>query len=470
MASRESQGLQIALILFVMVTVVLAVTTYFFFRKAEEKTKQAAAARAEASQLQNAALQLGYEIEVLKHVIGLKADDTKAPAELESIKQGLGGNKYVEELLVAFDQDMKAYGAGFDPAKTLNYRSLPSHLIDQVNRRNTQLADQDVTIANLQDAKTQAVEAEERRTAMARRDLQVAQSDYATRVKEFATARTKIEDSWKKDAALIPQKNTQITKLTSEMQTAIEQRETELTALQDAYALARERLDEAMKPQEFERPDGQIVYVNQRADVVWIDLGSADGVQRQMTFSVYDQNQVGATNAEIKASVQITAIKDAHSAEARILDHDLHNPIMKGDKIYSPTFRRGQKTRFALAGFLDIDGDGRSDQNKVKSIITTGGGEVDAELLPDGSIAGKITLDTRYLVRGTAPTDKTDEQLINGWNTLLEEATRKGLETMALKELLARMGYHDDSRVINLQRGGPGGAGDSGGFRKRSAY
>ena len=40
MASRESQGLQIALILFVMVTVVLAVTTYLYFRKAEEKIRQ----------------------------------------------------------------------------------------------------------------------------------------------------------------------------------------------------------------------------------------------------------------------------------------------------------------------------------------------------------------------------------------------------------------------------------------------
>ena len=55
MASRESQGLQVALILFVMVTVVLAVTTYFFFREAEERTAQAAAARAEAEQFNNAA-------------------------------------------------------------------------------------------------------------------------------------------------------------------------------------------------------------------------------------------------------------------------------------------------------------------------------------------------------------------------------------------------------------------------------
>ena len=40
MASRESQGLQVALILFVMVTVVLAVTTYLYFRRAEENVAE----------------------------------------------------------------------------------------------------------------------------------------------------------------------------------------------------------------------------------------------------------------------------------------------------------------------------------------------------------------------------------------------------------------------------------------------
>ena len=56
---------------------------------------------------------------------------------------------------------------------------------------------------------------------------------------------------------------------------------------------------------------------------------------------------------------------------------------------------------------------------------------------------------------------------------MLEESTRKGLEAMALDELLARMGYSDDSRVVNLQRGGPGGSGKTETFRKRtprSAY
>ncbi len=472
MASRESQGLQIALILFVMVTVVLAVTTYFFFRKAEEKIKQAADDRDKASKSANAAKLLDYENQVLKHVIGLNAVDTKTPSQLETIKQNLGANEYVEKLLVEFDQDMATYGAGFDPDETLNYRALPGHLMDQVNRRNTQLADQDATITDLQDDVVEAARKEKLRADAAEAGLNKAQADYATRMQEWTVNVQDIANAKDALAAKLPLKDERFAKLQAEMATRIGERDAELRNRQDALDMATVRLAKALKPEEFERPDGKIVYVNQRADVVWIDLGSDDGIQRQMTFSVYDQDQVGATNAEIKAKIQITAVNKPHSSEARILEHDLGNPIMTEDKIYSPTFRKGQKTRFALAGFFDIDGDGKSDQKKVKSIITINGGVVDAELLEDGSIAGKITLDTRYLVRGEAPTDKTDEQRITGWNKMQEDAVDLGLETMPLDELLARMGYQDDSRVIDLQRGGPGGSGASESFRKRrpSAY
>ena len=154
----------------------------------------------------------------------------------------------------------------------------------------------------------------------------------------------------------------------------------------------------------YERPDGEVTLVNSRANTVWINLGSADSVERQMIFSVIDQNETGVTKSKVKGRVEITQVKDQHTSEARILEEaELANPIMKGDKIYSPSFRKGQKTRFALAGLIDIDKDGKSDQTKVKALITMNGGLVDAELLEDGSIAGKMTADTRYLVKGDTP-------------------------------------------------------------------
>ena len=120
----------------------------------------------------------------------------------------------------------------------------------------------------------------------------------------------------------------------------------------------------------YERPDGEVTLVNSRANTVWIDLGSADGVDRQMIFSVIDQKETGVTKSKVKGRVEITRVMDQHSSEARVLEDEMANPIMKGDKIYSPSFRKGQKTRFALAGLIDIDKDGKSDQTKVKALIT----------------------------------------------------------------------------------------------------
>ena len=72
MAKRESQGLQIALILFVMVTVVLAVTTFVFYRKTEEavqKKKAAEDAKTVAEQSRDNQI---YFNQYFKHIFGSK--------------------------------------------------------------------------------------------------------------------------------------------------------------------------------------------------------------------------------------------------------------------------------------------------------------------------------------------------------------------------------------------------------------
>ena len=189
-------------------------------------------------------------------------------------------------------------------------------------------------------------------------------------------------------------------------------------------------------------------------------MGSADSVERQMIFSVIDQNETGVTRSKVKGRIEITQVKDTHTSEARILEEvDLANPIMQGDLVYSPAFRKGQKTRFALAGLIDMDRDGKSDQTKVKALITMNGGLVDAELLEDGSIAGKMTTDTRYLVKGAPPTDKTNLKVIEGYTAMTGEATRLGIESITLDTLLDRMGYVPDNRVVPMSR--PSAVGDA---------
>jgi hypothetical protein len=351
---------------------------------------------------------------------------------------------------------------------------LPEHLIAAVNARNKNLVDADALAKNLEREREEVRRAEAARAAKAEESLVAVQSDAAAEREKFNADRTRIQEETAKIAKMLPQKNELIAKTTSEAQAKQEEMARQLSQVSTLLESEKERRAKLEKEFGFgdviERPDGEVKLVNSRSNTVWIDLGSADGVDKQMTFSVIDQNETGVTKSKVKGRIEITRVMDQHSSEARILEEaDLANPIMQGDKIYSPSFRKGRKIRFALAGLMDIDNDGKSDQTQVKSLITMNGGIVDAELLEDGSIAGKLTPDTRFLVKGERPTDKTNLKQIEGFTTITGDATRLGIETMTLETLLDRMGYVPDRRVVPMSRPSATGDADSDTFRPRTA-
>ena len=199
--------------------------------------------------------------------------------------------------------------------------------------------------------------------------------------------------------------------------------------------------------------------MNPAARLVWINLGEADGVTRQMTFAVFDQKETGVAKAKVKGRIEVTRISGPTQSEARIIQEadELRDPILKDDLIYSPTFRRGRKIHVALVGLMDIDGDGKSDRTRVASILSVNNGVVDSALLEDGTIAGKLTFDTDFVVQGDQPDEKSDVNLLKGYMEMIGEATKLGKEIIPLKSFLDRLGYSGEPRVTPLNRGAPGG-------------
>jgi hypothetical protein len=484
MASRESQGLQVALILFVMVTVVLAVTTFLYFRTAEEKIKEAASARSELARAQKGVKDLENESKIYKHMLGIQMQQD---ADLTSIWGMLAETEEEKALKGYWDQyekDMAMYGAGFDtfqtqnaqgtPPAPLSYRSVPKYLAHQLNDRNQRLATANTLQRGLEADLAQTKQEMQQKVA-------AAQSETAAKAQELEQAKNRfsqVEQGWVSTGQTWQQEKPTLLARIQSMTDAGRTKEEEFTRREREMQLLIDSMIEQKKKQEaptFERPDGEITMVNEAAQIVWINLGHADGAARMMTFSVVDQDALGVSQAEIKGSIEITKVKEAHLSEARVVpgsQADLSKPIMRGDLIYSPSFRKGQKTHFALAGVMDIDGDGKDDRERVKALITTSGGVVDAELLDDGSIAGKMTVETKYLVKGDRPTDsRNDEKLLKNWSQMTEDATRLGVQTWTVNDLLDRMGYVPETRVVPLNRsGGTGGArSDSDGrFRART--
>ena len=52
--------------------------------------------------------------------------------------------------------------------------------------------------------------------------------------------------------------------------------------------------------------------------------------------------------------------------------------MLPGDRIFSQVWDRGRQVGIGIAGFVDIDNDGKDDLDKLKAIIAASGGVVDA--------------------------------------------------------------------------------------------
>jgi len=193
--------------------------------------------------------------------------------------------------------------------------------------------------------------------------------------------------------------------------------------------------------------------VNQANKTVWIDLGRADALNRQTSFSVYASDASDVKKAAKKGSVEVTQILGDHLAEARISNDVLNDPILPGDKIFTPIWSPGEQRHFAIAGFIDIDGDGQSDLRYVLDLIRMNGGVVDAyvdEAAKDKPVVGKITVNTRYLVQGAAPTEtKADSLNVKRFSELVGAAERLGVQKIPVATLLEMMGSPAQPKVIH---------------------
>jgi hypothetical protein len=205
--------------------------------------------------------------------------------------------------------------------------------------------------------------------------------------------------------------------------------------------------------QKFDVPEGEIRWVKQRTGTVWIDLGRADSLQRQVTFSVYPADTTDLSAGSKKGSIEVTQVLGDHLAEARVVDDKLVDPIISGDKIFTPVWAPGEKRHFALVGFMDLDGDGRSDLQTVVRLITMNGGVVDSYIDEKGKRVGEMSVNTRYLVMGDAPTDKGQTDVIAEFSKMRAEAQRLGVQQVQLVDLLQRMGWKNQTPVIRFGRG-----------------
>jgi len=455
MAQRgEGQGLQIAVISFAILAIVLAGATFFFFSSAQTAQKDLEANKKNLAAGQQQIDKLMYRVAASNYVLGLKGTTLQ---DVDVAKSKAGDDPEVKELLDSFASDVALVGDQVGSDGNKSYRTFTSALLTALNRKNASASDANDLSKKALDEKDAIAKSEKGRADAATTAAEKAAADYKQASDTFAADRAQIEEQQSKFT-------TQLTSIKTESKSSIQKVIDEKEAVLKQNATLRatnQRLVEELEKYKNqmaglkERPDGHIMRVDQRLRMVWIDVGSADGLLRQTTFAVYDHDENGVSTTKPKARVEVINVQD-HLSEARILQDSPANPIISGDVIETPAWSPGQRIHFALALKMDINKDGNDDYDLVKSIILLNGGVIDAELRPDGTREGNIDPNTRYFVVGERINENTSSDLQKKFTVFDQDRANLSIPKIQVSELLSLMGWKAEERTVELagHRGG----------------
>jgi predicted nucleic acid-binding Zn-ribbon protein len=173
----------------------------------------------------------------------------------------------------------------------------------------------------------------------------------------------------------------------------------ELKMTQDIMKRAQEEIRNIMPAPDHEvlahRADGKIILIDNKAQVVHLNIGSDQHVYRGLTFTVYDRSGAIPKDGKGKAEIEVFDVGDTYCA-ARITKSNPKEPILLGDIAANLIWNSDKTNVFVIAGDFDLDGDGNIDENatwRIKSLIEKWGGKV----------VDNISIDTDFLLLGDQP-------------------------------------------------------------------
>jgi hypothetical protein len=491
-ASSKPTGVHYALVVFVLISIVCGLGWLLAYKgtgsisELEHKTKDAETKYKTAAALVD---EKYGELKRIKEMLGEKFEDVGAD----------GSNP--NTVLGSMQQHMKNYGGGVtDPT----YNGMIVKL-NQALRDATQGRDQ------LQE-KLQIEQAQfEQRLNEIRAEL-----DAEKKAREMADKgktdadNTHKEEVAKKDADIAELRKSysdvqaELDEYKSSSEKQIKEKDTRIASLININKKLSGELDEKTRVS-FEVPDGQIRWIDPIGKKVWISLGDAEGVKPRTTFSVYKKTHSGVGRGtvkgvvgaeDIKGSIEVTRVMEAHLSEARILTEDIYHPMAKGDPIYSPLWSAGHDEAFSVIGIVDLDGDGKDDRDLFNEIVTTSGATIDNDVDGKGvlRVNGRVSDDgkprlserTKFLVIAKIPEiaetsgqDEIAELLkVNELRKTLEDAAReRGVRVVSMGDFLSYIGYKSQRRLFvpgsdvpyNLKSGAHStGVGESSGSKRQS--
>ncbi len=238
-------------------------------------------------------------------------------------------------------------------------------------------------------------------------------------------------------------------------------------------------------------PKAHIVSYEPGTDIALIDLGSSVKLPVGLTFSVHERDADGIAKPRPKAEVQVVRILGDQLAQVRIMRMarpDSHNlpmpasemtpdqetkywdnyyssdvrdfvktnkPIYKGDLLFNVIWDPTRRTRVALVGDFDLNGDGSDDIQELMAFLRSQGADVDLYLDKANGYKpkGKLDFATDIVVLGDVPMINpkagTDKIVVNRGTELIresqlvqKEAVEKGIRIVQLPRFLNEIGIN----------------------------
>jgi hypothetical protein len=477
-ASGESKtGLVIALVFFVLVSIGLGVATYFGFSEQEKLRTDKKAAEKKADTEKNHASAYKLESKILRLRSGdakldKKSDQDKTDVEEYNYLRGEYDGKKIppethKDLRDEIDTLLTKYNwkdRAKDPTKDENLlqqiarlekeREVAKNRADKEQERATNL---EAKVKDTQRDADEKVKAAQRASDLAqqkakeskdenKKQVETLEGKFKGYLEEIEAAKRATEDAKNETK----KRDEEIAKLKADLKAEIERRK-----ILDAKYVK-------VNPLDYQEPWGKIIRLERAGGMAYINLGSADKVKPQLTFSIATKGLDGkAAPGQRKGSLEVVRVVDRNLSLAKITNvrDPFNDPIMTGDLLFNPAWSPNQHQHVAIAGIIDLHGDGTDSTPEFIRNLEREGIIVDAYLdLRDGTIKPKgiegLTPDTRYLIIGEKPgfgsggtvirddpRTKRKEEVLAKMSEMVEKAKDQGTSLIGYRDFVLLVGY-----------------------------
>lgn len=464
MAARENQGYLIAIIVLSVLSILLILGTVFGWSKASEYWDNKVAAEANL-QLERT-LREAHEVKanVLATMIGAGGSVAEIQPQIESLTRlargvDSGDKSKVDavatslgDVKAVYETDMKSNSsAGASDALEPTYKNLIANLNSVLAKKHNELivkTNENETNRIESDAKIQQAKSEIDALAKTVQETQTRLEDFKAKTSVEITAFKDKMGATQEQASKLSDDFTRFRDVANEEKNKLVSQKTEISRQAENL---KTRLNE-FEREVFTIPDGKINKVNANLGTVVLNIGRANGLKVNRSFSVYDRSVNNFEKGRHKASIEVTYLVDDNAAEARITEENPLDPILPGDQILSPVWDPGHAVPIALAGFFDLDADGFSDSDKLVQMIKANGGEVVVYHDEQGNISGEIDPSIRYLVLGEPPVEgpNRNPEIVEAMKVLEDQAEINTVQIIDQRKLLNWMGLHGRPKVQTI--------------------